>query len=452
MKKIYTFIMLCSAAFAVSCSKDTTSEVKTETFTIQMTAPQTKTHMVSGKAVWTSGDNVSVFSNNGTSKNFTVETSGEASTSLKCTDWVSGEIPAWGVFCYKDNQWQTYPVEQIADGKFKALVSSYQKVTSDNSFSSKSNLAVGKIVYNSESDGYSGQMMNALGLVKITVPVADIVKITLEDANGTADIAGEVVLDYNDGEPVCTVVSDKGSKSIYAERRSGSNTISFTAGKSVYFCVLPNVSFKPKFTFMKVDGTTASVTGNMEISVNRSNFVDLGTPNLEFIPEGYVKDVVTLDFATWPFDEKILSGTDQKLDENRVKTYTYPANKKYTFDIARGETGGTYNYNSTAGDLRFANSNDGKEYIQVNCPDNTEIASITITTSNSAAMPMTFASIDTKEVIYKGNVPAKTPYNIDLRASEKAKSGCRICLTESGKQYQIKKLEVTYYVKVQSEQ
>ena len=395
MKKIYTFIMLCSAAFAVSCSKDTASEFKTETFTIQMTAPQTKTHMVSGKAVWTSGDNVSVFSNNGTSKNFTVETSGEASTSLKCTDWVSGEIPAWGVFCYKDNQWQVYPVEQIADGKFKALVSSYQRVTSDNSFSSKSNLAVGKIVYNSESDGYSGQMMNALGLVKITVPVADIAKITLEDANGTADIAGEVVLDYNDGEPVCTVVPDKGSKSIYAERRSGSNTISFTAGKSVYFCVLPNVSFRPKFTFEKSDGSTTSVTGNMEISVNRSNFVDLGTPNLEFIPEGYVKDVATLDFSSWPFVESILGATAQKQDGNRVTTYTYSANQEYTFDIARGESilsgktaVGTYSYNSSAGDLRFANSNDGKEYIQVNCTEDIEIASITITTSNSGNVPM----------------------------------------------------------------
>ena len=457
MKKIYTFIMLCSAAFAVSCSKDTASEVKTETFTIQMTAPQTKIHMVSGKTVWTSGDNISVFSGNGTGHTFVVESSGDTSTNLTCSDWVSGNIPQWGVFCYKENQWQTYPVEQISDGKFKAYLSSYQRVTSDNSFSSKSNLAVAKIDYDSESGCYTGQMKNAVGLVKITVPVEDIVKISLEDANGTADIAGELELDYNNGDPICSVIDGKGLKSIYVDRRKGSENISFTKGSSVYFCVLPNVSFKPKFTFEKTDGTTCSVTGNMEISVNRSNFVDLGTPTLEFIPEGYVKDVATLDFTSWPFVEGILGSTAQKQDENRVKTYTYSANSNYTFDIARGETilsnktsVGTY-YKSN-GELRFADSNDGKEYIQVNCTDDIEIASISITTSNSGKVPMRFESIDASEKIYEGDVPANTPYNIDLRASRAAKFGCRICLTKSGQQYNIKKLEVTYYVKVQPKQ
>ena len=158
-----------------------------------------------------------------------------------------------------------------------------------------------------------------------------------------------------------------------------------------------------------------------------------------------------LDFSSWPFAEEILSGNDQKLDANRVKTYTYSANANYTFDIARGETilsgktaVGTYNYNSAAGDLRFANSNDGKEYIQVNCPDNAEIASITITTSNSGAVPMTFASIDADEVVYSGSIPKDTPYTIDLKTSVKAKYGCRICLTKSGQQYQIKNIHVKY--------
>ena len=444
MKKIYTFIMLCSAAFAVSCSKDTASEAKTETFTIQMTAPQTKTHMVSGKAVWTSGDNVSVFSNNGTSKNFTVETSGEASTSLKCTDWVSGEIPAWGVFCYKDNQWQVYPVEQIADGKFKALVSSYQRVTSDNSFSSKSNLAVGKIVYNSESDGYSGQMMNALGLVKITVPVADIVKITLEDANGTVDIAGEVELDYNNGEPVCTVVPDKGSKSIYVERRSGSNTISFTAGKSVYFCVLPNVSFKPKFTFEKSDGSTTSVTGNMEISVNRSNFVDLGTPNLEFIPKGYVKNVVTLDFTTaWPLTPACSNSTES------ARAYAYG---DYSFGI-KADIDASYFYSSKR--LTFSNKNAGGAYIQFDAPSDGYIAKIAFT-HNTAEKKYELSSIDEKEIVWSGTFAGTSGTNntkeIDLTDTTSAKNGCRLIMRTAKSQYQITKLEVTYYVKEQSEQ
>lgn len=158
-----------------------------------------------------------------------------------------------------------------------------------------------------------------------------------------------------------------------------------------------------------------------------------------------------LDFSSWPFVEDILGATAQKQDENRVKTYTYSANPEYTFDIARGETilsgktaVGTYSYNSSAGDLRFANSNDGKEYIQVNCNEGIEIASITINTSNSGNVPMTFQSIDASEVIYEGNVPAKKPYTVDLKASDKAKTGCRICLTKSGQQYQITNIHVKY--------
>ena len=157
-----------------------------------------------------------------------------------------------------------------------------------------------------------------------------------------------------------------------------------------------------------------------------------------------------LDFSSWPFVEDILGATAQKQDENRVKTYTYSAETKYTFDIARGESilsgktaVGTYSHNS-AGDLRFANSNDGKEYIQVNCTEDIEIASITITTSNSAPVPMSFESTDAEEVVYKGNVPSKQPYTIDLKTSVKAKTGCRICLTKSGQQYQITDIHVKY--------
>lgn len=157
-----------------------------------------------------------------------------------------------------------------------------------------------------------------------------------------------------------------------------------------------------------------------------------------------------IDFSSWPFVEKILTATEQKKAENRVKTYTYSANQAYTFDIARGEsilagktTVGTYSLNA-AGDLRFANSNDGKEYIQVNCTDDIEIASIEITTSNSASVPMSFESIDAEEVVYKGNVPDKRPYTVDLKESDKAKTGCRICLTKPGQQYQITKIHVKY--------
>ena len=446
MKKIYTFIMLCSAAFAVSCSKDTTSEVKTETFTIKMTAPQTKTHMLNGEMVWSENDQVTVFSDAGTRKLFDVVDARTTSTELKCSDWISGETPQWGVFCHKDSYWKPYEAEQISEGRFKAYVSQEQRITSNNSFSSKSNLAVGKIDYDEESGRYSGMMMNALGMVKITIPEADVTKITLEDANGVAEIAGEVEVDYNNGEPVCTIVEGKGLKSINVIRYSGSNTTTFTKGTSVYFCVLPNVSFKPKFTFMKEDGTTASVTGNMEISVNRSNFVNLGTPTLEFIPEGYVKDVVVLDFSTstWPLTPACSNSTQS------ARAYAYG---DYSFGI-KADPNASY-YHST-GRLTFSNKNAGSAYILFNAPTNGYIAKIAFT-QNTGLKSYTLSSVaDDPEIVWSGDLNGtsgtETTKEIDLTSTTSAKNGCKLIMTTAKSQYQITKLEVTYYVKMQSEQ
>lgn len=445
MKKIYAFTILCAAIFAVSCSKDTTSEVKTETFTIQMAAPQTKTHMQNGETVWTDGDKVSVFTSNGERKEFEAETNGKSTTNLTCKDWVSGTIPQWGVFCYKDSYWKPYEVKQVSDGKFIAYVSQQQKITSNNSFSSKSNLAVGKIDYDNENGSYSGTMMNALGLVKITIPEANITTVTLEDANGVAEIAGEVEVDYNNGKPVCNIVEGKGLKSIYAVRYSGSDMITFTKGTSVYFCVLPNVSFKPKFTFVKGDGTTASVTGNMEISVNRSNFVDLGTPNLEFIPEGYVKDVVVLDFTTaWPLTPECSNSTTS------AREYKFG---DYSFGI-KADEGSGYTYKNSR--LQFNSSNLGGAYILFNAPTNGYIAKIAFT-QNTGKKSYTLSSVaDDTEIVWSGDLNGtsgtETTKEIDLTSTTSAKNGCKLIMATAKSQYQITKLEVTYFVKEKSEQ
>ena len=263
------------------------------------------------------------------------------------------------------------------------------------------------------------------------------INITQEGSEATFAVSDtEIIVDAEDTEARFTVFENTGYSVICPEGMT--HTVSEIQGAHDLTVHFPKNTQEEKQiykVYVETEYSGSGIIPMIEVTITQ---------------RGLLQDAI-LDFSSWPFAETILSGNDQKLDANRVKTYTYSDNANYTFDIARGETilsgktaVGTYNYNSTAGDLRFANSNDGKEYIQVNCPDNTEIASITITTSNSGAVPMTFASIDADEVVYSGNIPKDTPYTIDLKTSLKAKYGCRICLTKSGQQYQIKNIHVKY--------
>lgn len=473
MKKTLIYALAASVAVLASCAKEATVKEapakETVPCTISFGADTTKSYMnSSGKTWWTPKDQISVFSDSGLCKIFIdITEGGAASADFTCEDWVAGETPEWAVFCYEEKAtpYKPYNVAQTKDGVFSANVSCYQPITVKNmgSFGSKANISVAKITNNQGT--YSGTMKNALGLVKITIPsgVQNVNEIILEDAAGTAPIAGNVTIDYTVDDPVCTPTGENGESSISAKCNISGAT-AFTAGKSVYFCVIPGVSFTPKFTFVKTDGSKAYVTGSKAISVSRNKYFDCGTPeSLDFIPEGYKKIVVDLNFAgsaTWQdiFNEKIVSSTNQKKASPHIATYTekvtgYNFNFATGKDIVTGDAHGTYAFTANK-DVSWYNSNDGTQYIEIVCPENSYIATFSLSAASPSGNGKSYkiASSDGSETIFSGDINYTFNDKVfDLTVSEKAKKGCRIIMTTSAKKYSITDLKVTYFIPEEEE-
>lgn len=463
MKKTLIYALAASVAFLASCAKEATVK-ETAPFTISFGTDVKSYINYQGHTFWTPKDQISVFSDQGTRKVFITTTEDGATTKdFTCEDWVVGEVPQWAVFCYEDKATPSKPhdVTIINDGKFLANVAANQPMSVDNSFGSKANISVASITNNEGT--YSGQMKNALGLVKITIPKGadNVAEIILEDAAGTAPIAGQVQLDCTGDEPVCTPVTGQGKSSISAK---WSKTGSFTATKAVYFCVVPGVAFTPKFTFVKTDGSKASVTGNKAISVSRNKYFDCGTPSsLDFVPEGYKKVVVDLNFAgaaTWQdiFNEKIVSSGNQQKASPHIATYTEKVTG-YKFNFASGTNivgsntaHGTYTF--TGNDVSWYNSNDGTQYVEIVCPENGSIASISLSANVAKGNGRDYAivSSDDTEDIFRGTIDyVFTDKLFDLTGSTKAKYGCRIRMITTTKKYALTDIKVTYFIPEEEE-
>lgn len=459
MKRTLIIAFAAIAALA-SCAKEEFAGRNTLSINFSQD-PEFKTHMSSSKATWwDKGDAISVFSNTGSKYMFTTSGNAAAVNAFTCPSWVEGQTPEWSVYSYGADGRTPYGVTMTGEGRFTAYVSDNQLISSANSsFGSKSNVSVGKIVSMVGGD-FSCQMLNALGLVQITLPAAltDIESVKLEDAAGTAGIAGTVEIDFNEGTPVCTLASDARTAITATYERSGVKV--FPEGYSLFFCVIPNVSFIPKFTFTKTDGSKASVTGNMAISVGRNKYVNLGTPTLEFIPAGYRKDVAVVDFsnsnpadaASWPLSPSFVSVSNQKKEEYKDVLYTLPGTL-YSFDFVRASdevttssgTGlGTFEWK--AGYIRTSAYSDGAMYIKINVPDGGQIASVKIYAPSNATQPATVTDASGTEVVWSSNIVKSSSVLVDVSQSTSAKYGCRINFTKAKGSTYISKLEITYII------
>lgn len=478
MKKTLIYALAASVAVLASCAKEATVKEapakETVPLTITFGVDTTKSYInYEGHTFWTPNDLISVFSDQGTRKVFITTTEDGATTKdFTCEDWIAGETPEWAVFCYEEKATplKTYDVALTADGVFSANVSEFQPITISHnygSFGSKANISVAEITNNQGT--YSGQMKNALGLVKITIPtgVENISEIILEDADGTAPIAGKVSIDCTKDNPVCTPVGGQGKSRISAK---WAKTGSFAAGKPIFFCVIPSVSFTPKFTFVKTDGSKASVTGNKAISVSRNKYFDCGTPSsLDFVPEGYTKEVVSVDFSVkdpsdaskylWPFKETYVTISNQKKDSGKIVTYTID-NTPHSFAFARGTTAQTttsgtsvssYDWKNTYGDIRLSSYSDGTEYFQVNCPSGYIVANVSVYITNSGAVPASVTDISDQETVWTGNIPKASNISVDLTGSTSAKNGCKIHFTKVKQQYKLQKFIITYFIPEETE-
>lgn len=467
MKKTLIYALAASVAVLASCAKEATVKEapakETVPCTISFGVDTTKSYMnSSGITWWTKGDQISVFSDQGTRKTFTSTLSSSAASSdFTCEDWVSDEIPEWAVFCYEEKAtpYKPYNVTETTEGVFAANVSCYQPITVRNmgSFGSKANISVAKITNNQGT--YSGQMKNALGLVKITIPsgVQNVNEIILEDAAGTAPIAGNVTINYTGDDPVCTPTGENGKSSISAKCNISGAT-AFTAGKSVYFCVIPGVSFTPKFTFVTVAGFRAIATGNKAISVSRNKYFECGTPeSLDFIePVGYVKDTVNINLSIkQPFNEPYASATSQKgegVKKDADYTYTNNAGNTYTYTLCGSGVDGAYTYASAKKELQFSAKNEPEAYIELKAPEGGYIASFSFDTRNGKTK-QTYSITDTtdgSEKIIATAPETESTVDVDLRNTFKEISGCKIIIDEGGL-HSFRALRITYFIPEETE-
>lgn len=441
MKKILACALTASLAVLASCSGEEPVK-KTGTLTINFGA-EAKAYMnYQGYTFWTPKDQISVFSDKGTRKIFTstLTRSSARYSNFTCSDWILGETPIWAVFCYEESKRpsQPYAVEMgPEDGVFSANVSCYQPISVTHkvgSFGSKADVAVGAITKN--GDAYNGELKNAVGLVKITIPagVENVKEIILEDADGTAPIAGKVTVDCTGDVPVCTPVNGQGKSRISAEWK-GDDATSFTAGNPVYFCVIPGESFSPKFTFVRTDGYEASVTGYGSISASTNGVYDCGTPaSLEFTD-------VTLTFAENPFNETI-PATSKWNEKATILDLTLKNHTDFSYALKnsdRASSEGKYSsFQLTNSKLVFwghSAAADGTEYFQINCPTGRKITNVSVKLDYNKGMAVTDLS---------GNVitSSKTSYDWDLTGTT-AENGCRLKFTEI-QDYKFTEIKITY--------
>lgn len=478
MKKLFFFAASAAALLAVSCAKETPATVSDngkQTLTISLGAGEKSYMNYAGKTFWAKGDEITVISDKFNSEVFTATvTSGKATSDFTCDSWTTGDVPEYAVYCYGDNQASIYDVVSTEAGKFSAIVSDYQKSTARNSFGSRANLSVAKL--SPVEDTFEGTMLNVTGLVKIPVNIAaDIREITLADANGTASIAGTVEINYNEGDPVCTV--KEGKSSITTKAYIGTSQVNFDDITSkandgstlyneyVYISVIPGVSFVPQITYETEDGASVTFTGNKAITVERNKFVEMPIESLE-----YKTFTLDLNFSekgesgsfVWPFNETVLSSGNQRKQPNFQCTYTtkngsYPITLGSGTTILSGQTGqGTYAF--SAGYIKWYNSCDGKQFIGIGCLENQEIEYVQmafIKSKSVTGVNYVATSMDELEIVeeYTCTSPNEdTPKTHKfVLTGKKAAKGCKIKMTDSAKAYWLAGLQVKYRIPVKDE-
>lgn len=446
MKKSLIYSLALLAICFSACTKENINDVQKTGKELSLTASldYTKTFWhYSGNVYWNSTDKLTVFDvDNNKGGVFNISAGGVEQANFTCSAW-SGSTPNMAVY-NQDASGKAAAVE-CNEGKYTASVLTNQTGNNANSFSSNASIAIGKI--ENGGSGYSVAMKNVLGLVKVNFDkynnegTTNIKSITLEDANGEANIAGDILIDYNDGVPTCELVD--GKKVI--TRSNGNNVLPVSKGLAcAYFCVIPGVSFVPKFSFKNADGELAIVIGNQPIQVERAKYIPCGEPSLSF---GKQRETAVFDFSTWCVAEKLVKTA------NTTTTYTLNTETEYlkgnaTIKVTTGTK--TCNYITTAGgDLRFyAQQNAGDAYPTIEIPERSgyKIARVSITTNNTTAKNFTLKDTSGNQLAVKslsvgeGKTPTMT---VDVESTTGA-DGCVFHLADAKSQYQVSKITVTY--------
>lgn len=456
MKKTLLSAVIVIASLA-SCKKESADKLQTPgiagkptTLSLSATVPSyddSKTFFhYSGNIYWNQTDALSVFDeSNSLAGIFDIKEGNTATGEFTCESWAGG-VPSMALFCL-DSKGE--PCQSTySDGKYTAHLLATQKGNNPNSFSAFANTAIGQVTGN-EADGYAVQMKNILGLVRVDftslidkdAKKSTMKSVTLEDANGEADLAGEILVSYNNGEPTFELVEGTGEKVLTRVNSTATLPLAVSSTGCVYFNVLPGVSFVPKFTFTDMnDDKQAVVIANGPIKAERSMYFPCGEPKITW---GKQKETAVFDFKTWCMKETLVKTA------NKTTTYTLATGTEFLKDKAKiivTTSSATCNY-TTAGDLRFykqAAASDPYPTIEIPVRDGYKIAKVSISTNSSTAKYFTLKDKDGEQLgrarLSTGTTAIMT---VDVENTTGA-NGCVFHLADATSQYQVSRISVTY--------
>lgn len=306
-----TAFVVLSAMFSSCNMEDEFSDAVD--FVVKAECPQTKTYLSKGDHKWVAGDILRVLSHDGACVKSSACTKAANSFDFTISDWPSGKMPAYAVYCG-----QNYvSLEPEVEGEtIAARLEPVQRITHKESFAKTANLAVGELTLKS-SGVYDVQMRNVCGLLKFCFSEYDDIKtVAIEDMD-SKPLAGTVAVMFDsEGEPYVSNVTD-GEPVLTVSASGKTSTLGNTENAELpkdqgyYACVLPG-TYRLKITLTRVGGEKMTLQAASSLTVSRNTYVDLGPIDSEatLLPGGTLENE--------PFSDDQVTGLPMHIDFSRV--------------------------------------------------------------------------------------------------------------------------------------
>ena len=478
MKKLFYMISVAAfmASFA-SCGKleqentpadkpvvENPSADGTTTLTISAGLPQTKTFWDQDNNLvkWSSGDIVTVLAQGVSAKSSSsigmVETE-----NFTVANWPVDVTPQYAVFAGPDNSvYDDYKPVLQEDGKVAVILRNKQEIFNRGSFGKVANLSIGELVAG-ENGVYSTMMKNVCGLIKFQI-TENAYSVKIEDADGGA-LAGGAVIMMEDGIPVVTENRSSAS-SVTITSRVSSDSGLLIPGRSYMACVYPG-EYTPKITIKasENDENPIVVIAKSKVQIKRNEIMDFGkfdnTPVTPPTPgEGEGEEggddpvtpptsdevVLTLDFSSWPFTEKVVSSkTVTEADGNKYTLSQDGAEYKFVIVNTSANSSKGFYWRSASLGIQVNDSVSGTGDFTLSLPVIPDMkftaASVSVANSESNKKFIKILNADKKQIYGENVHSGNSPYTFEI---ESPVVGSAYYISTGGKNAQITKIVLTY--------
>lgn len=446
MKKLFYFVSVAAfmASFA-SCGKidqentttdepaiETPSTDGTTTLTISASTSATKTFWDQDENLvkWSKDDVVTVLGKDASVKSS--KSSGSVSSeNFTVEGWPTGVTPLYAVFTAQDNSaYEQYRPVLTDNGEVQLTLKSNQEIFNRGSFGKVSNVSIGELT-ELENGVYSTTMKNICGLISLQLKYPAY-SVTIEDLNGETPLAGSAKIVMENHVPEVSENVTASTSVTLTSRISGDDGI--VAGRTYMACVYPG-SFIPKITIKATadDTNPVIITGKSPVTITRNEIMDFGVLDNYVDPTADL--VLTLDFASWPFNETKPSGT-VTTDENG-NTYTL-VKGKYPF-IIYNETIG---YKCLTGYLEANTSAKATFMMKLPAIENRKLAKVAVSVKNTSGKYVGIQNETGNTMAgQEGAVSSGSPYTLELGTS---KVNTSYYLYTGSNKVQFTKLVLTY--------